>query len=84
MPNPDINKEYGTRHRAGIGVTEDSDAVVVIVSEETGGISIACDGELFPKLSPDLLEQKLMEILEVDKPVENIKTKLFGRKEKKN
>lgn len=80
--NPDVSKQLGTRHRAGLGMSEESDAVVVIVSEETGGISIACGGELFMKLTPEELEAQLMDLLEVNKPVENIKTKLFARKEK--
>lgn len=44
--NPEIGAEYGTRHRAGVGVTEDTDALAVIVSEETGNISLAARGEL--------------------------------------
>ena len=44
--NPSIPKRYGTRHRAAIGVTEESDAVVVITSEETGAISLVWNGEL--------------------------------------
>ena len=44
--NPEIIKDLGTRHRAGIGMSENSDAVVVIVSEETGVISVALDGHL--------------------------------------
>ena len=48
--------DLGTRHRAGIGMSEHSDAVIVIVSEETGGISIAVDGMLKRRLSPDTFE----------------------------
>jgi diadenylate cyclase len=44
--NPEIGAEYGTRHRAAVGVTEDTDALAVVVSEETGNISIAARGEL--------------------------------------
>jgi diadenylate cyclase len=46
LSQKEISKELGTRHRAGIGVTEHSDALVVIVSEETGSISVAHSGEL--------------------------------------
>ncbi len=44
--NPDIGAEYGTRHRAAVGVTEDTDALAVVVSEETGNISLSARGEL--------------------------------------
>ena len=44
--SPDISSRLGTRHRAGIGMTENSDAIVLIVSEETGIISIVCDGQI--------------------------------------
>jgi len=43
--SPEISKEYGTRHRAGIGLTEDTDAISIIVSEETGKISVAMQGK---------------------------------------
>ena len=43
---PDISKSFGTRHRAGLGLSEETDAVIIIVSEETGDISMAMDGKL--------------------------------------
>ena len=54
--NTHLSSDLGTRHRAGIGMSEHSDAVIVIVSEETGGISIAVDGMLKRRLSPDTFE----------------------------
>jgi diadenylate cyclase len=57
--NETLSNELGTRHRAGIGITESTDAVVVIVSEETGKISVAMDGEI----SRNMSEEKLTDIL---------------------
>lgn len=58
--NTNISRELGTRHRSGIGMSEVSDAVVVIVSEETGSISVAIDGMLKRHLAQDTF-QKLLE-----------------------
>jgi diadenylate cyclase len=60
--NPMISKQLGTRHRAAIGVTEDSDAIVVIVSEETGSISLASAGAIETNLMPEELGERLTEI----------------------
>lgn len=66
--NNNLSRELGMRHRAGIGMSERSDAVVVIVSEETGSISVAVDGMLKRHLAPDtcekLLRNELMPALE--------------------
>ncbi|MDE2767674.1 MAG: diadenylate cyclase CdaA [Chloroflexota bacterium] len=55
----------GTRHRAGLGITEATDAIAVIISEETGGISMAVDGRLERHLTPDQLRRRLETALRV-------------------
>ena len=50
--NPRVSRELGTRHRAAIGLTEENDAVAVVVSEETGQISLALDGQIERGLTP--------------------------------
>ncbi len=59
----ELEKELGSRHRAGVGMSQESDAVVLIVSEETGDISIAERGVLYRKLSPEALRDTLEELL---------------------
>lgn len=60
--NKELNKELGTRHRAGIGITENSDALVIIVSEETGVISVAQNGRLTRFLDGKSIEKKLLNL----------------------
>lgn len=61
--NPVLSRQMGTRHRAGIGVTEESDAVAVIVSEENGSIAMATGGKVERDLSVEELRQRLSELL---------------------
>ena len=63
--NPRVEKSLGTRHRAGIGLTEDTDAAVVIVSEETGIISVAYEGELFRELDANQMRDLLQRIFRI-------------------
>ncbi len=60
--NTELSRFLGTRHRAGLGLTEESDAVCVIVSEETGGISIAVQGKLTRNLNVEDVKRVLMGI----------------------
>jgi diadenylate cyclase len=57
--NPNLSKELGTRHRAALGITEVSDSIAVIVSEESGKISFALNGGLTRNLTPDMLRKAL-------------------------
>ena len=69
----DIAKELGTRHRAAIGISKESDAIAVVVSEETGKISVAKDGTLIADVREDVLKKIL---------ISNIVTKRFPENEK--
>ncbi|OGO88026.1 MAG: TIGR00159 family protein [Clostridiales bacterium GWF2_36_10] len=80
--NSDIVKDLGTRHRAGIGMSENSDAVVLIISEESGIISIAVDGELRRGFSRKTLEERLKNLLlseEKNAITERVIGKIFNR-----
>lgn len=86
--NVNLSRDLGMRHRAGIGMSENSDAVVVIVSEETGTISVAIGGLLKRHLKPETLEKLLINELmpqteetEADKPPFYIPRILKKRKE---
>lgn len=57
--NNNLNKALGTRHRAGVGISEVTDSMTIIVSEETGKVSVAVDGELIHDIDADSLRNKL-------------------------
>ena len=56
----DISKDLGTRHRAGVGISKETDAIAIIVSEESGKISIARDGTLIADVKEDALKKILI------------------------
>ncbi len=61
--NPVLSTQLGTRHRAGIGITEETDAIAVIVSEETGSISLAVGGSIERDLTVDQLRERMGQLL---------------------
>ncbi len=79
-----ISKDLGTRHRAGVGISEAADSITVIVSEETGKISLAVDGNLYRNVEGEKLKERLMEYLKLNvviKETKNRKNKM--KKERK-
>ena len=81
----DIAKELGTRHRAGIGISKESDAIAVIVSEETGKISIAKDGKLIADVNEETLKKLLIKDIVTDRiPEKERKPNIIWKKFKKD
>lgn len=82
--NDSLESELGTRHRAGLGITEGSDCISVIVSEETGKISLACNGGLTRNLSPTVLKEALSKLLLKEEKQTKTNFKKMVRRIKKN
>jgi len=61
--NPKLSKELGSRHRAAIGLTEENDAVAIVVSEETGVLSVVVDGQIERGFTPDALRARLQSLI---------------------
>lgn len=76
--DPNLEKSFGTRHRAAIGLTSETDAVVIVVSEETRNISLAVQGEIKQKLDPSALYNNLTNLLNI-KPSEHKEKKYLSK-----
>ena len=82
--NLDLSKELGTRHRAGVGISEVTDSLTLIVSEETGKISVAYEGRLETNLNTDSLKMRMQQILNKNREDETVKKrKWLGRSRQK-
>ena len=78
--NPFISKELGTRHRAAIGISEVADSVSVVVSEETGQISLAINGQIVRDIKEESLISKLYEELRASSPLKEKSSAFWKRK----
>lgn len=78
----DIRKSFGTRHRAALGVTEQTDAVVLVVSEETGALSLAYDSKLYYDLSREEIINQLELVLDIKSVISEPKDESLLKQEK--
>lgn len=77
--NMTISKDLGTRHRAAVGISEATDSFTIVVSEETGGVAIAENGELTRRVGRELLHDRLTELQNKSEEKTNEKKGFFGR-----
>lgn len=77
--DPQLSKQLGTRHRAGIGITQETDAIAVVVSEETGSISIASGGEMERDITVERLRERIGELLRRYIPLTTLPTSATER-----
>lgn len=76
--DPNIDKRYGTRHRAALGLTEDSDAIVVLVSEEAGEAHLVKNGKITTNLNEQELRQSLAALLDLSRSQVNLPKRMRG------
>ncbi len=72
--NPRLSRDLGSRHRAALGVTEENDAVAIVVSEETGGVSLILDGALERNLDADRLRARLKSLVTLRRTLSAVRT----------
>lgn len=77
-----LSKEMGTRHRAGVGISEATDSITVIVSEQTGNISVAVDGKLQRNFDGERLKMRLMELINIGGEEKKQRIRIRKRKDK--
>jgi uncharacterized protein (TIGR00159 family) len=76
--DPNIDKRYGTRHRAALGLTEDSDAIVVLVSEEAGEAHLVKNGKITTNLNEEELRQSLSALLDLSRAQGGLQSRMRG------
>jgi diadenylate cyclase len=77
--NPVLSTQFGTRHRAAIGITEETDAISVVVSEENGSISVAVGGQIEREITVEYLRERLSEVLRRYVPAATLPTTIADR-----
>jgi len=76
--DPNIDKRYGTRHRAALGLTEDTDAIVVLISEEAGAAHLVKNGKITMNLNEQELEDSLVALLDIEKTQIQVPRRMKG------